>query len=212
MSKADILVVCAHPDDESLGCGGTIAKHVSKGDHVRCLVMANNYRSPRIYDDLDAAMRVLGVIDCKTLDLPDSTLERYTRMELAQMVEEYVQSVGVPDIVYTHSPDELSQDHRIVFWTVLTVFRPVWDKRPSIYSFESPSSAEWSSHAFDPNMFVDIGNHIEQKIQACACYATEFREPPHPRSAELLKSRAVYWGSCCGVRYAEAFRLVREVR
>lgn len=207
-----ILVVCAHPDDETLGCGGTMMKYIANGDDVYVLVMTNNFRSPNIYEYFTKATKILGIKDYKLLDLPDSELERYTRMELSRMVEEYIQEIGVPDIVYTHSQNELSQDHGITFWATLTAFRPVWGKPFSVYSFESPSSSEWAADLFKPRLFVDIKGYLEKKIKVFKCYETEYREYPHPRSAELFEARAKYWGSYCGLEYAEAFEVVREVR
>jgi len=207
-----VLVICAHPDDESLGCGSTMLKHISQGDEVYCLVLTDNFRSPRIFEYFAKAAAILGITDYKLLKLPDSQLEKYTRMELAQEIEKYTQEIGTPDIIYTHHPDELSQDHRIIFWAALTAFRPVWDKVFSIYSFDSPSSTEWSTRPFVPNMFVDIGGFLEKKIEAIKCYETELRDAPHPRSIEALESRARYWGSHCGVLFAEAFEVIREIR
>lgn len=207
-----VLVVCGHPDDESLGCGGTIARHVSEGDRVHCLIVCNNYRSPKISKHYYDAMGELGVKNYRLLDLPDMQLEKYTRKDVAEKVEAYVKEIGVPDVVYTHHPNELSQDHRFTFWAVATVFRPVWDKPISIYSFDSPSSIEWSPEVFKPTMFVDICGFLEAKIRACKCYRTEFRESPHPRSEESIIARARYWGMHCGLEYAEAFDVIREVR
>jgi len=187
-------------------------KHISQDDEVYCLVMANNYRSPKIYKHFKKAMSILGVKHYKSLDLPDSELERYTRMELAQMIENYVEEIGVPDVIFTHHMDELSQDHRIISLVTLTVFRPVWGKPFSIYSFDSPSSTEWSSQPFNPDLFIDVKEFMDKKIEACKCYKTEFREFPHPRSEESLLSRARYWGAFCGLEYAEAFKVIREVK
>jgi len=207
-----VYAIVSHPDDESFGCGATIAKHIAHGDDVHCLVMTNNYRSSCIYQHLDKAMTILGVEKYKLFDLPDHQLEKYTRMELTQILEEYVKTNGVPDIVYTHNLNDLNQDHQITCLTVSTVFRPVWDKKVSIYWFDTPSSTEWALKPFAPNVFVDIEGYLEKKIEACKCYETEFRQLPHPRSAESLESRARYWGMCCGLKYAEAFELMREVR
>ena len=189
-----------------------MAKHANQGDDVYCLVMANNYRSPQISEHFAKAMGILGVKNYKLLDLPDSQLEKYTRQELTWMVEGYVRETGVPDIIYTHHANELSQDHRATFWVIATVFRPVWGKPFSIYAFDSPSSAEWSPQPFNPDMFVDIKGFLAKKLEACKCYETEFREFPHPRSILSLESRARYWGTHCGLESVEAFKVIRELR
>lgn len=210
MSK--VLVISAHPDDETLGCGGTIIKHISQGDEVYCLVMAGNYRSPNIDEHFKNAMSVLGVEHYKSFNLPDMELEKYTMRELSEYIEDYIQEAGVPDVVYTHWEHDLSQDHRLTFLATITALRPVWGKPFSIYSFESPSSTEWGGHPFNGEMFVDINGFMAKKLKALACYVTEVQPFPHPRSEESLRGRAIYWGSYCGLKYAEAFEVVREVR
>lgn len=210
MSK--ILVICAHADDETLSCGGTIAKHISQGDEVCCLVMAGNYRSPKISEHFRKAMAVLGVKHYRLLELPDMELGKYTLRQLSEYIEEYVKEVGVPDVVYTHWKDDLSEDHRLTFLATITALRPVWDKPFSIYSFESPSSTEWSGHPFNAELFVDVKGFMDKKLEALSCYITEVKAFPHPRSKESLMGRAVYWGSYCGLEYVEAFEVVREVK
>ena len=210
MSK--VLVVSSHSDDETLGCGGTIAKHVVQGDEVYCLVMAGNYRSPDIEAHFRKATSILGVSRYRLLGLPDMELEKYTMRQLSEYIEEYVKEIGVPDIVYTHCENDLSQDHKLTYLATLTALRPVWGKPFSVYSFESPSSMEWSGHSFNAKMFVDVKGFMDKKVKALNCYITEAKPFPHPRSKESLMARAVYWGSYCGLEYAEAFEVVREVK
>lgn len=210
--KNKILVLVAHSDDETLGIGGTIAKHISIGDEVIVVVMTDNYRSPHIDEDFKKAMAILGVNDYALFNYPDMQLAKYTVWELSSQLEKYITKNGVPDLVYTHSENDLSQDHKITHDIAMTVFRPLWDKPISICSFDVPSSSEWSSKLFQPNLFVDITNYIDKKIQAFDCYKTEIREFPHSRSEQALRSRAMYWGSYCGVDYAEALRVIRMVK
>jgi len=210
MSK--VLVVASHMDDETLGCGATIAKHTAQGDEVYCLVMAGNYRSPDISEHFKKAMLVLGVEHYKLLELPDMELEKYTMRELSECVEGYVREIGVPNIIYTHCENDLSQDHKLTFFATVIALRPLWDKPFSIYSFESPSSTEWSGRAFNAKMFVDVNDFMDKKLEALNCYVTEVKPFPHPRSKESLMGRAIYWGSYCGLGYAEAFEVVREVK
>lgn len=207
-----ILIVVAHSDDETLGCGGTLAKHIANGDEVYCLVMANNYRSPQISQHFKAAMETIGVKNYKLLNLPDMKLETYTMWELSEFIENYVKEIGVPDIVYTHWEYDLSEDHKLTYQATITAFRPLWGKPFSIYSMDTASSTEWSSHKFTANMFVDISKYIDKKVRAFNCYETEKRDFPHPRSDKSLKSRAIYWGTYCEMKYAEAFQVIREVR
>lgn len=212
MSK--ILVLVAHPDDETFSCGGTIARHIDEGDKVSAWVLTNNYRSPDIYDDFKNAMDILGVKECRLFDLKDSYLETIPVFELAQSIELNLKEEGLPDIVYTHYEHDLSTDHRRTFEAVITVFRPVWNKPIDIYSFETPSASEWASgdKPFVPNVFYDIRETLKRKIKAAKCYPTEIREFPHSRSVESLEARARYWGTWCGLRYAEPFKLIRSIR
>jgi LmbE family N-acetylglucosaminyl deacetylase len=207
-----ILVIVAHCDDETLGCGGTIAKHVDMGDDVYCFVMTDNYRSPEIAEHFKNAMDVLGVKSCQLLQFGDMQLEKYTIWELSQRIEEYLKKIGVPDIIYTHYENDLSQDHKLTYQATVTALRPIWGKPFSLYSFDTASSTEWSGKPIEAHMFVDISKYMDKKLKAFNCYKTEIREYPHPRSCKALESRAIYWGTHCEMECAEAFQVIREVR
>lgn len=211
-----VLVVVAHPDDETLGCGGTIAKHIAEGDEVYCIVMTDNFRSPRIFEYACKAMDILGIKNRYFIGLKDSQLERLTMLDLAREIEQVIEvkGVGIPDIIYTHYEYDLSIDHRLTFQAILTTFRPVWGKPVSILSFEVASGTEWASQSqvFAPNVFVDIRDYLGKKLDAYAEYKTEIRESPHPRSESSLTARAKYWGVFAGLEFAEPFKLIREVR
>ena len=211
-----ILVIVAHPDDETLGCGGTIAKHIAKGDEVNCIIMTDNFRSPHIFQDANRAMDILGIKKRYFLGLKDSQLEKLTMLDLAREIEKVikVKKPRVPDVVYTHYEYDLSMDHRLTFQATLTAFRPVWDKPITILSFELPSGTDWASQsqAFAPNVFVDIKKYQRKKLDALAEYKTEIREFPHPRSKLSLIVRAQYWGTFVGLEFAEPFKLIREVQ
>jgi len=205
-----VLAIAAHPDDETLGCGGTLARHVLQGDEVTVMIMTDNFRSPDILSYAKDAMKVLGVQKHYFFAYPDSTLEQKTILEMAELVEHFV-SKNVPDIVYTHYEHDLSIDHRITFQVTLTVFRSVWNKPISIYAFEVPSGSDWGFHQFSPAHFVDISGTLETKLNALSCYETETRPFPHPRSEESIRSRAKVWGSYSGLKAAEGFQVVRSV-
>jgi len=132
------------------------------------------------------------------------------------MIEGYVNHLK-PDIIYTHHYGDLNIDHRRTFEAVLTACRPVGEYSVrEIYTFETPSSTEWNfngkNNVFYPNVFVDIEDTIDDKLKAMACYQTELREYPHPRSLEALKIIASRWGTVVGKKYVEAFELIRKVR
>jgi len=217
-----VLVVAAHPDDELLGVGATIARHVDAGDTVTAVVVSEGATTRygaagerTLVDAGRAAAAVLGVADLRFLGLPDQHLDARPILEVIQAVEGVTRDVR-PEIVYTHHWGDVNRDHRVVSEAVLVACRPVGPDAPRrLLCFETPSSTEWSApdpaSAFVPNWFVDATATIEKKLAAMACYPTELRPPPHPRSLESLRSRAQYWGQIAGRSYAEAFVLVREI-
>lgn len=219
----NVLVVAAHPDDEILGVGGTVASHVAKGDRVRLAVMCEGVssryspeRDSEIRKQATEAARVLGVPDIVLGNLPDQRLDTLPLGEVVKNVEKLMADPQ-PEVIYTHFAGDINRDHRLLAEAVLVAGRPY--SAPSvkeILMFETPSSTEWGSPAltasFQPNVYVDVGEFLEQKIAAFSCYSAEVRPFPHPRSPEALADRAGYWGSVINRRCAEAFMLVRSIR
>jgi len=218
-----VLVLGAHPDDELLGPGGTIAGHVDSGDEVVC-VIASEGATTRYGDDSVAeletsareAAEILGVADIRFLALPDQQLDAQPILSVIQAVERIVEEVH-PEVVYSHHWGDANRDHRVISEATMVACRPIGDRFPaSVYLFETPSSTEWSwpdpNSAFVPNHFVDVTATLERKLEAMARYTTEVRPPPHPRSPEALRSRAAYWGQTITRPFAEAFVVGRQVR
>ncbi len=218
----NVLVIAAHPDDELLGVGGTLRKHVLAGDRVTAVVVSEGASSRYeagadnvLQRDGRRAAERLGLADLRFLGLPDQRLETLPILEVIQKVEAVVDAVK-PSVVYTHHWGDVNRDHRVVVEAVTVACRPIGDSYPrAVYCFETPSSTEWSlpsiEAAFVPNHFVDVTATIEDKLAAMACYETELRPHPHPRSLEALRARAAYWGQIVTRPYAEAFVLVRSV-
>lgn len=218
-----ILVVAAHPDDELLGLGGTIARHADEGDEVVCAVASEGATTRygaegtlSLEDAGRAAAKILGAREIRFVGLPDQRLDVLPILDVIQTVERVVDEVA-PDVVYTHHWGDVNRDHRVVSEAVMVACRPVGDRHAhSVYLFETPSSTEWSwpdsNAAFVPNHFVDVTATVERKLAAMACYASEVRPAPHPRSLEALRSRAAYWGQVITRPYAEAFVVARQVR
>lgn len=217
-----VLVVAAHPDDEVLGVGATVARHTTAGDEVVSVVVSEG-ASSRYEEGADRtlqeagqrAAKVLGVASLRFLGFPDQRLDEGPILHVIQSIEKIVGEIG-PDVVYTHHWGDLNRDHRVVSEAVQVACRPVGDAYPRrLLCFETPSSSEWRAPdpglQFVPNHFVDVTATLDQKLQAMACYATEVRPAPHPRSLEALRSRAAYWGQIVGRSFAEPFVLVREV-
>ncbi len=218
-----VLVVAAHPDDEVLGMGGTIALHATvRADAVRivCLTDGSSTQYPgdaekRAQKDSEAvrAAAALGVDDYVHLDLPDMRLDTIPHAELNAVVEGQVRDFG-PSIVYTVHPD-VNLDHRAVFDSVAVATRPMPEQVVRrVLTYGPTSSVEWTpavASRFAPNWFVDIGETLTAKLAAFACYETELREPPHPRNERGIRAAAEFYGGAAGCHYAEPFVLVRAV-
>src|SRR5437870_2903710 len=223
-----VLVVAAHPDDEVLGCGATMARLAAEGQPVHIAILGEGITSRssrddsgakllrRLHQQAEAAALKIGAKDVVLFKLPDNRLDTLPMLEIAKLIEDLIQKLR-PAVIYTHHPGDLNVDHGIVHRAVLTATRPMSGQCVrEVYTFEVPSSTDWAfqrpEHCFRPNVFIDITRTLDAKISSFACYDTEAREFPHPRSAEALRATATRWGSVVGCRAAEAFELIRSVR
>lgn len=221
----NVLVVAAHPDDEVLGCGGTIARHAAEGDTVHILIVAEGAtaRGTAVAGDVgrlkDAAERAAGIMGAKAprlIGLPDHRLDMVALLDVIQPIEKVVRETA-PGIVYTHHGGDLNRDHRIVHQAVATACRPLpGSPITRVLAFEAPSSTEWSNPSigptFAPTHFVGIADFLDVKRAALECYAMEMRPFPHPRSFEAVIALAQVRGSQVGLTAAEAFEVVLDVR
>ena len=225
-----VLVVAAHPDDEVLGCGGTIARHADAGDQVQVLIVAEgatsrqNQRDPiQARDELSALAQasqtaglILGAAGVELLDLPDNRLDSLDRLDLIKRIEVII-SRHQPQVVYVHHIGDVNVDHRRLHEAVVTACRPT-PGHPvrRLLSFEVASSTEWqppgSASVFQPNWFVDISDQWQRKREALEAYASEMRPSPHARSLEAVEHLARWRGAQVGVEAAEAFFLLRQLR
>ena len=218
-----VLVIAAHPDDEALGCGGTLARHAMRGDTVDILFVADGVSS-RGADDAalrrrrDAAQRAakcMGVNAPRFLEFPDNRLDSVPLLDIAQALEKVLGETG-PAVVYTHHGGDLNVDHRVVHQAVMTALRPLpRSMTVGIFAFETLSSTEWATGAigepFRPNYFVDITQSLEQKTRALACYDEEMRAFPHPRSPEAVQALVRLRGAASGLDAAEAYMTLRWI-
>jgi N-acetylneuraminate synthase len=219
MDKAGsaVLIVTAHPDDEVLGAGGTLARHAANGDKVHIVFLADGVRARgedkaaverRAQAARSAASR-LGAKEPQFLGFPDNRLDRIDLLDITQAVERAIRAIG-PSTVYTHHAGDLNIDHAICHRVVLTACRPLpGSEVRRIYAMEVPSSTEWASpaphNAFVPTRFVDIAAVQEIKRRALEAYSEEMRPFPHPRSFEAIAALAKWRGATAGLAAAEAF-------
>lgn len=219
--KKNILVVVAHADDEVLGCGGTIARHVDEGDNVSVLFMADGVSSRLESGETDffkrnsardEALRILGVKKWYALDFPDNQMDSIPLLKVTQALERILEEVK-PARVYTHHFGDLNIDHKITYQSVITACRPMPKSSVcELLTFEVMSSTDWElnqNNLFCPNYFYDISKYVDIKLQALKAYKLEMRAPPHSRSLLHLETLAKHRGSQVGVDYAEAFMVCR---
>ncbi len=225
-----VLVVAAHPDDEVLGCGGTIARHVHAGDKVKILIVAEGATSRQLRrNSLDAsaelsglvraahsAASILGVSGIEMLGFPDNRLDTIDRLDLIKAIEASI-SLYQPDTVYLHHAGDVNVDHRRLHEAVVTACRPTPGHCVRrLLSFEVMSSTEWqppgSAQVFQPNWFVDISAYLAQKHRALEAYSCEMRPWPHSRSIQAVEHLARWRGAQAGVDAAEAFYLLRNIQ
>ena len=217
-----ILVVAAHTDDEAMGCGGTIARHVAEGDKVHLLFMTDGVGSREVVAEevterLSAAQQaadILGVSSFINLNFPDNRMDSVALLDIVKEVETVISKIA-PEIIYTHHIGDLNIDHQVTHKVVMTACRP----QPgfcvkTIYAFEVLSSTEWQTPgliSFVPNVFVDITDYLSTKIKSCNAYYEEMRNVPHSRSVENIELLAKHRGYTVGVNAAEAFVLLRSI-
>ncbi len=221
----NVLVLAAHPDDEVLGCGGTIARSVAKGHRVTVAILGQGVASryaqgaSEIASEIAAleqvsraAGRILGVNDLRHCGLPDNRFDSVDLLDIVKLIEEIGREVQ-PETVYTQHGGDLNVDHAITFRAAMTAFRPIPNSSVhALYAYEVVSSTEWSfgqfSSKFEPDTFVDIGDFLDVKLNALEAYCGEMRAFPHPRSIEAVRAQAIGRGTTCGVPAAEAFTTV----
>lgn len=218
----NVLVISAHPDDEVLGLGGTLARHIEEGDTVTPIIAADGSQvrySDEQHEQLRDACRrscmELGVSEPEFLGFRDQGLDTYSQIDINRALEELVDRTK-PDVVYTHHFGDMNRDHQVLHEATLVACRP----KPggtirSVLTYVVPSSTDWApsraGREFLPNWFVNISDTLDKKIKALAHYASEVPPYPHPRSLEAIEAQAKFWGSGIGLGYAEPFMLMRNL-
>jgi len=216
-----VLVIAAHPDDEVLGCGATIVKHVQAGDLVHILIIGDGLESREktkesVHKNTLNSSRILGASSFEILGYPACRFYEKGLLAVTKEIEKKINLLK-PDIIYLHHFGDMHMDHQAVYEASLPALRPVAGfsvKR--ILCYEVPSATDWvppiqDGRIFKPTVFINIEKTFLTKIKALECYKDEMRPFPHPRSPEALKVYAQRWGIISGCQMAEAFELMREI-
>jgi LmbE family N-acetylglucosaminyl deacetylase len=226
--KKRVLICVAHPDDETIGCGGAIAHHVKDKDKVYCIYMTDGVgaRYSKTKDNLIyqrkknslLASKILGfkwLLDCCG-NFPDNGMDKAKLLDVVKMIERAKKKIR-PHIVYTHNPQDLNIDHRVVAEATLTAFRPqakeMWEK---ILAFEVPSSTDFAyfkkNKIFQPNNFLDIKKYWNKKKKALQAYKTEIKKFPNSRSLKGIEILSKFRGMQNGLEQAEGFQILKQIK
>ncbi len=221
----DVLVLAAHPDDEVLGCGGSIARMAAEGRSVNVAILGEGGASrhaagsPAGAADVAAvrqcsreAARILGVREVVHCGLADNRFDSLDLLDVVKIVEDLAERLD-PEVVLVQHGGDLNRDHELTFRAAMTAFRPLPGTRArEVRAFEVASSSEWAfgkfCPAFVPDTFVDVSEFLATKLDALRAYGSELRSFPHPRSIRAVESQAANRGACVGVAAAEAFQTI----
>jgi len=218
-----ILVIAPHPDDEVLGCGGIIAKYAKeKNDVYVCVVtkgckpLFNEKENEIDLKEANNAHKILGVKKTIYLDLPAAMLETVPRYELNNAIAKTINEVN-PDEVYIPHRGDMHLDHKMIADACMVALRPRGNNKiTKVYAYETLSETEWdipnTTNVFIPNVYVDIKDYIDTKVEAMKAYKHQICKYPNPRSAKGIKNLAMYRGATVSKEYAESFMLIREIK
>lgn len=213
-----ILVISAHPDDETIGAGGTIARHIDNGDEVAWCIVTKAYNPPWPDEVLSAAKKQVdqiakhyGIRKVYRCGLPTVMLNTVPYRELSAKLQEVVNDF-LPEIVYTTPVSDLNQDHRLVHECTMVATRPLpGSSVKKIMAYEISTTTRYGYDVFRPTIYVDISNYLDKKLEAMRLYDTELKDWPHPRSIAGLRTLSQERGLAIGVDAAECFQLLREI-
>lgn len=225
----NVTVIAAHPDDEVLGMGGTLARHRAMGDRV-CILFLSDGVTGRdvVYDPVkradeiaarrkaaEACAELIGVESVEFESYPNLRMDCESLLDVTQRIETRLEQWDA-EIVYTHHSSDTNIDHRVTFDATLVACRPIPGRSiRSIRCFELGSSTDYSvpslGHPFEPNLFIDISDYLDIRRQMLEYYDFEMRAAPFPRSLEILDAHVTVRGSQVGLATAEAFMEIRRI-
>lgn len=218
-----IIIISAHPDDEVLGAGGAILKHKAAGDEIYWIIVTNvseaeGFSRERVNsrkEEIEKVEKMLGVKKTFMLDYPTMSLSSSSLIEMVPKISKVFLEVE-PETIYCLNRSDAHSDHRITFDAVMACtksFRYPFIKKVLLYECISETEFAPALHekVFIPNYFVDISDYMERKLEIMRVYESELGEHPFPRSEKNIDALAVYRGASCGVKYAEAFQLIKYI-
>jgi LmbE family N-acetylglucosaminyl deacetylase len=219
-----ILVIAPHPDDETLGCGGSLLKHKANGDSLSWLVATRGHEpqwSAEVLEqkerEISAVAAAYGFDNTFRLNFPAIKLDKIPIEEIIVGIRDAVTD-SQPDCVYLNHAGDVHSDHRVLFEATMSVLKPFYSSMHGVtrvLSYEVFSSTDAApvnpARAFLPNVFTDVTEFLEKKLEIMGLYESELHASPLPRSLDSLRALARVRGATIGVEYAEAFMLVREV-
>ncbi len=217
--KNKILVVAVHPDDETLGCGGTLLKHKTNGDQIHWLICTTANNSHNYYKkrekEINKVSKLFNFSSVNKLLLEPTKVDQYSMAEIIEKISKIVNKIK-PNIIYLPFRDDIHTDHKKIFeasYSCTKSFRHSFIKK--IYMMETLSETEFAPSInkdnFIPNTFVDISKFLDKKIQIIKVYKSEINKHPFPRSVKSIKALAAYRGSTSGYKFAESFVLLKEM-
>lgn len=223
--KNKILVIAPHADDEIIGCGATMAKHIANAEDVYVIIATNaNKGAPELFDEkiinkvrseaLEAHV-FLGVKETFFLDFPAPALNAFPEYKISLEISKIINKIQ-PSILYLPHPGDLHQDHKAIYRASLVAVRPQgYYNVKEIYCYETLSETEWTpsqENPFVPNVFNDVSSFFDNKLDAMKFFKSQIKEFPHTRSLETFEALAKYRGATVGVQRAESFMVERIVK
>jgi len=217
--KNKVLIIAVHPDDETLGCGGTLLKHKANGDEIHWLICTQTDEEKDFYKirekEIEKVTKMYGFYSVTNLKLKTMQVDEYSMSELIVKISKVINEVK-PNIIYLPFKGDVHSDHRKIFeasYSCTKSFRYPFIKK--IYMIETLSETEFApstkEDSFIPNIFVDISDYMEKKVEIMKVFQSELAEHPFPRSERNLRALSTLRGATAGCEYAESFVLLKEI-